>query len=202
MDYRDYNDYELLNYVAEGNEDANNIVYEKYKPLIRSISLKFISNCENTGLELVDLEQEGMIGLTQAINSFSDQKDASFYTYAKTCIRRSIITAVVTAKRKKHQILNESLSFDNDDISCEKILKDNQMNPENIIVGLDMEDNLINKIKNKLTDLEDQVFQLMISGFGYKEIAELLDKDKKSIDNTIQRVKSKIRDIINTKKAD
>ena len=30
MDYKDFNDYELLNYIAEGNEDANNIIIKKY----------------------------------------------------------------------------------------------------------------------------------------------------------------------------
>ena len=31
MDYKDFNDYELLNYIAEGNEDANNIIIKKIK---------------------------------------------------------------------------------------------------------------------------------------------------------------------------
>ena len=30
MEYQDLNDYELLNYVAEGNEEANNIILKKY----------------------------------------------------------------------------------------------------------------------------------------------------------------------------
>ena len=40
MDYKDYNDYELLDYIAEGNEDANNIIIKKYEPLIIKIANK------------------------------------------------------------------------------------------------------------------------------------------------------------------
>ena len=34
MNYSDYNDYELLSYIEENNEDANNIIFKKYEPII------------------------------------------------------------------------------------------------------------------------------------------------------------------------
>ena len=34
MNYRDYNDYELLSYVSEKNEEASEVLFEKYRPLI------------------------------------------------------------------------------------------------------------------------------------------------------------------------
>ena len=40
MDYRDYNDSELLSYIAENNEEANDIIFKKYEPLIVSIAIK------------------------------------------------------------------------------------------------------------------------------------------------------------------
>ena len=63
--------------------------------------------------------------------------------------------------------------------------------------NIELEEDLLQKIKEVLTDLEEQVFTLMINGFKYKEIAEILDKDEKSIDNTMQRLKAKIRKVIN-----
>ena len=67
MEYKDFNDYELLDYIAEGNEDANNIIIKKYEPLINKIAVKMLSFCKNNGLEKNDLIQEGMIGLNHAI---------------------------------------------------------------------------------------------------------------------------------------
>lgn len=199
MEYKDYNDYELISYISEGNEEANNIIIKKYEPLINNIAFKMIKYCSGTGLEKNDLVQEGMIGLNHALSHFQEQKDTSFYTFAKTCIERRMISTVIASKRLKHKILNESLSYDNDENenSFERIFKDETMNPENIVIDIDTEDDLVRRIKSSLTDLEDSVFELMISGFNYREIAEILDKDVKSVDNTIQRVRNKVRKEMN-----
>lgn len=197
MDYNNYNDYELLNYVFEGNEEANNIILKKYEPLVNSIASKMIKYCSNSGLEKSDLVQEGLIGLNHALVHFQEQKNTTFYTFAKTCIERKIISTVIGSKRLKHKILNESLSYDDEENSFDKIFKDEKNNPELIVTDLDIENELMKKIKNVLTDLESQVFELMLSNFTYKEIADILDKDVKSIDNTIQRIKTKVKKIIN-----
>ena len=196
----EYNDYELVCYISEGNEEANNIMLEKYQPLINSISLKMLKYCGNNGIEYNDLKQEGMIGLTHAINTFSDQKNSSFYTYAKTCIERKIISAVISSNRLKHKVLNESISYDSEDNILDKTLKDDRSNPEKIITSVDIENNLITDVKKKLTDFEDSVFGLMISGFTYREIADILDKEPKSIDNAIQRIRSKVKDTMKSEK--
>ena len=70
MQYREYNDYELLNYISENNEEANEILFEKYKPLIVNISNKLYKYCKNKGLELNDLIQEGMLGLNLALKNY------------------------------------------------------------------------------------------------------------------------------------
>lgn len=204
MNYRDYNDYELVSYVKENNEEASNILFEKYRPLIIKLANKMINYSPNSGLEISDLIQEGMLGLNTSINSFDENEETSFYTYAKTCIERKMISTIVAARRQKHRILNESLSLeiynDNDEATLfDKLVADNSYNPENIIVESENEDLLIKSILNNLTTFEQQVFELKISGFKYKEIADILDKDAKSIDNALNRIKNKIRDIIKIK---
>lgn len=196
MDYSNYNDYELLNYVFEGNEDANNIILKKYEPLVNSIATKMMKYCSNSGLEKSDLVQEGLIGLNHALIHFQEQKNTTFYTFAKTCIERKMISTVIGSKRLKHKILNESLSYDDEDNFVERIFKDEKTNPELIVTDIDIENELVNKIKENLTDLESQVFELMLSNFTYKEIADILDKDIKSVDNTIQRIKTKVKKIL------
>lgn len=196
MEYKDFNDFELLSYVAENNEDANNILIKKYEPLINKIASKMILYCKNNGLEKSDLIQEGMIGLNSAINRYREQNNVLFYTYAKTCIERRIISTVIASNRNKNKILNESLSLDDEETSLFNFIKDSTLNPEKLLLDVELEEDLLFKIKSNLTDFEDQVFNLMISGFRYKEIAEILGKDNKSIDNAIQRLKAKIKKII------
>lgn len=201
MNYRDYNDYELLSYVAESSEEAMDVLFEKYQPLIQITANRMYHYCKNTGLELNDLIQEGMLGLNIAICTFDSTKDTSFYTYAKTCIERKVISLLVGATRLKHRVLNESVSFEvsdefDENYSNQKCLEDNSYNPENILMNSETEEELVDKIKNKLTDFECQVFELKRNGFGYKEIGELLDKDVKAVDNALQRIRFKIKDII------
>lgn len=196
MDYRDYNDYELISYINENNEEANNILIKKYEPLIHSIANRMLKSCPYIGLDESDLVQEGMIGLNHAISYFNEQRDIIFYTYAKACIERKMINTIIAAKRLKHRALNESISLnvDDEDISFDKILKDEQSNPERIVVDEVETEKLIETIRLTLTDFELQVFELMLSYFKYGEIAEILDKDKKQVDNAMQRIKNKVRE--------
>ncbi len=197
MDYSDLNDYELIYYINENNEEANNIIIKKYEPLINSIASRMLQSCPYLGLEKSDLIQEGMIGLNHAIGYFNEQKDVSFYTYAKTCIERRLISVIVSAKRLKHRNLNESVSFDTEeDGSLDYLLKDETSNPESIVLDKQETEDIIELVKEKLTDFEFQVFNLMLYYFNYREIAQILDKEPKQVDNAIQRIKVKVRDEI------
>ena len=193
MDYKDYNDYELLDYIAENNEDANNIMYKKYEPLIYKTAKKMYKYGKKIGLELNDLIQEGMLGLSKAIDSFDENVDAMFYTYAKLCIERKIISAVISASRNRQKALNESISIDSAFSDLEYAFKNDTSNPEKILLNEEKKQELINIAKSILTDFELQVFELKTSGFTYKEIAEILEKEPKAIDNAIQRIKNKFK---------
>lgn len=200
MDYHDYNDFELLSYIEENNEEANEILFKKYEPLINSFANKIFSYCKNSGLELNDLVQEGRLGLNLAINNYNHNKNAKFYTYAKMCIERNMISMALRAKRLKHKVLNESISleFDEDErYKINSIISDDSYNPEKQVLDYENEKELIENIKNVLTDFERQVFELKLSSFTYKEIAEILDRDPKSIDNALQRIKVKVKEQLN-----
>lgn len=195
MNYDEINDYEVLSMVAD-NEDATELLFKKYKPLIVGLAKKIYNNTQNTGFDLNDLIQEGMIGFSTAINTFDENKDTTFFTYAKTCIERRLISLIKSASRLKHQILNESYSVEElaqDNKSLENLLEDSSSNPENKIIDDENTNELIRNIQKQLTPLESAVFELKISGFTYREIADILDKDSKSIDNAISRIKTKVQ---------
>ena len=169
---------------------------EKYMPLVNSECTEMLQYVSNSGVDRNDLTQEALLGLTNAINTYEEKKDNTFYTYAKTCIRRNLVSYVIKANRQKHKILNESLSYDNPERGFDKLLKDDN-DPLNIIIESSFKENVIDKIKAKLTNFEDEVFELMLSNFKYKEIAMILDKDVKSIDNAMQRIRLKAKTVIN-----
>lgn len=196
--YNDLNDYEILSYISENNDEANEIIFEKYKPLIVDRATKLFIYCKNCGAEINDLIQEGMVGLSDAVKTFSETKEASFYTYALRCINSKIISYIVKTKRLKNKILNDSifLEINNQDGTNNygKNLADNSYNPEEILISEESKQEILNIIDNYLTDFEKEVINLKINGFRYKEIADMLGKDVKYIDNCIQKIKTKIRE--------
>ena len=139
-----------------------------------------------------------MVGLNEAIKSYRDDKETNFGTYAKLCIERRMYSLVKSTRTYKNKILNESISLEDDeDNNIDKFLIDNSFNPSNMIEEFDSQNLILEKLESQLTDLEKQVFELKKNYFNYKEIAEILDKDPKAIDNTIQRIKIKLKKILN-----
>lgn len=200
MNYKEFNDYELLDQIYSCSEDANEILIYKYRPLIVNIAQKFIKYC-NGGVDLNDLIQEGMLGLNEAINSFREDREANFGTYARLCIQRRIVSLVKSTKAQKNMILNSSLSLEDDDFNLfDKYLSDNSQDPGLMVEDYDSQQYLYSKLDEKLTDFEKQVFELKKDGFEYKEISEMLEKDPKAIDNAIQRIKAKFKSIIENNK--
>ena len=200
MNYEDLNDYELVSYVMN-SEEATDILFEKYKPLIYSIASKMYK--DNLGLDLNDLVSAGMIVFSIAINTYNTHKETLFFTYAKKCIETKIATLLKSATRQKHRLLNDSISVEAIEeefkIDLDKIIGDDQKNPEKIMVDNENVNELIIGIKKELTDFELQVFELKKSGFNYREIAEAMGIDDKKIDNAIQRIKNKIKKYLQKK---
>ena len=195
--YKDHNDYELLYLVSENNEDAKEIFFDKYKPVVELKAKKLYPYVMNKGYELNDLIQEGMIGLSQAINDYKEQKNVQFSTFASICIERQIMTFVRDVNRQKHKILNDSLSIDSTIAKKGRPLMaiafaEKNRNPEDSLIELEEEVEMLDKIKSVLTDNDYEVCELRLQGFSYQEMALLLNTTRKSIDGTISRIKSKI----------
>ena len=201
LKYKDYNDFELLYLICEQSEDAHEILYKKYQPVVEMKASKYLKYAASKGLDYNDLIQEGMIGLSEAVRDFKTQKDVKFSTFANLCIERQINTAIIKANRKKHKLLNESLSLDNtpnetDRSLMESIFDKKESDPGNYLIDLETELETYNMIVGLLTPFEKEIFDLKLKNFDYKEIADKLSKSYKSIDSALQRIKKKMRDIM------
>lgn len=191
-------DNEVLYMIEETNEDAVTALIEKYSNLINMCVKKYNIYLDKIGIEEKDLYQEGLLGLLEASNRFDKNKQVQFKTYASTCIESRIITFLKTSTRKKHTYLNESLSLDNvheDEKSLYEFTAKTEMTPEEKIMINSEINEVYGKIKKCLTEFELNVFILDIKGYKNKEIATILSKNVKSIENTLQRIKIKLAKI-------
>ena len=202
-EYRD-NDYELLYLISENNEDAKELFYKKYKPIIEMKARKFTKYVESNGYDYNDLVQEGMIGLSKAIKDYSEQKDVQFTTFANVCIERQMFSFMRNISAGRHKILNDSLSFDTTTNSYGKplinLLDDKNVNPETTFIESEEEEDLHNDIVSVLNEKEIEVFELRTKGFTYKEIASLLNITEKSVGKYIEKIKNKISKMLDENK--
>ena len=200
MNYKEYNDSELLSYVAESNEDATELLYKKYTPLVTKIARKMHIYTNNCGIEVNDLIQEGMIGLYKAIRDFDSSCNKNFFSFADLCISRQMYTAIKLSNRKKHIPLNDYVSFyapaygedNNENVALLDVYLSNNQNPEELVIDKESTSMLEYELERRLSSMEQQVLALYLGGKNYQEIAKELGKEPKSIDNALQRIKSKL----------
>ena len=199
MNYKELNDNVLIYLAKENNEDAINLLHKKYQPLINKKCNKYYKYVKNKGVDLADLTQECLVGFEESINNFNPIDNVSFYTFTNVCMDRQLMTEIKRVNRDKNKLLNEAIpleTIDNEkDLNLIDYLQDNTDNPELGLLEEAEYQELYNKIAKNLTRLEESVFELRIQNFSYKEIADILDKDIKSIDNAVQRIKIKINEI-------
>ncbi len=201
MDYKENNDQELVLMAKEESVEAKDVLFEKYHYIIDIIIGKYANIIKLLSIDFTDLYQEAYIGFADAINSYDEHKDSSIKTFISICVERKIQTALKKAGRIKNKILNESISlehvYNNTDNPLVTLLgDDNKNNPLENIIDDEKVEELVSKIKEILSDNEYEVYSLLVNGLNYQEIATILDKEPKQIDNTIQRIRNKVKKII------
>lgn len=178
-----------------GNKHALNHIIARYRNCVYGTANTYFL----AGAEKDDVVQEGMIGLYKAVKEYTPGV-SSFAHFAKMCISRQIISAVKSASRKKHVPLNSYLSLDKDDCDADAMLpEDNEHNPESIVINKESLCSTERKINDGLSKLELQVFMYYTDGLSYDEIAEILGKPVKSVDNAMQRIRKKLSALLTEK---
>jgi RNA polymerase sporulation-specific sigma factor len=203
MNNKDISDSELINLANEESEEAKEILFEKYQYIINLIIKKYIIASKKYNVEYNDLYQEALVGFTDAINRYNDTS-SSLPTFITLCVDRRLQVIIKKASRLKNKIMNSSLSLEHVYDNYEQPLMDllSDENKNNPLHNLEDDENckvLINEIEKNLSSNEKEVFYLMLKNYNYLEIAEILNKTSKQIDNCIQRIKSKSKNILNKK---
>jgi len=196
-------DEEILIYIKEGNNIALDYLINKYKNFVCSKAKTYFL----IGADKEDIIQEGMIGLFKAIRDFKDDKLVSFKSFAEICVTRQMITAIKTATRQKHMPLNSYISLnkpifeeDGERTLLDTINHETTSDPEQLFIGKEELTNIEGKINEVLSPFELEVLYAYLQGISYQGIARVLNKEVKSVDNALQRIKKKIEKFLTDKK--
>lgn len=198
--YEKMTDEQLVQLAREGDNKVVDYIMEKYKNFVKNKAHAMYI----LGGDTDDLIQEGMIGLFKAVRDYREDKEASFLTFADLCISRQIYNAVSASKRKKHIPLNTYISLYSDISDDENenttlinnIYMSNSLNPEDMIIDKENEGIIEETIDESLSSFEKEVLDLYIAGVAYSQIAAILERTPKSVDNAIQRIRAKLSPLL------
>ena len=194
FDSPEKSDESLVLLAKNGNAFATEILVNRYRDFAKSCSKSYFL----IGADREDVIQEGMIGLYKAIMSFQAEKNVSFKTFARLCIKRQIISAVKMATRQKHLPLNSYVSLSGEDVDFGFFEhmgmqgETGSADPEQIVIEKETVHDAHDQIDRVLSPFEAKVLMHHLNGVPYGKIALLLNKEPKAVDNALQRIKRKV----------
>ncbi len=193
MDFTNVVEEKIVLLAKDGNAEAMEFLFNKYKNTVKAIARSYYI----VGGDEDDLIQQGMIGVFLAVKSYNGV--GPFAPYVFKGIKNRIIDLIRQSNQKKHAPLYNYISLssqDDADMLKSSITMDDKFEPEREYINKEEEHELKIKIKNALSNYENEVLSLYLEGYSYDDISGKMGKNHKSIDNALQRIKKKIQTVL------
>ena len=183
---RALSDEQLCQAAREGSTQAEEILALRYHRLVRSVARPFFL----AGGDSEDLLQEGMFALVKAMREYDPGRDASFHTFAETCIRNRIYTVLKAAASGKNTPLNQAIPLNPSFLEVNSFFA--QPDPEVLLIDREKAQLLLTDVRRQLSAFETEVLGYYLDGLTCREIAETVGRPPKAVDNAVQRIRRKV----------
>ncbi len=177
----------LLVLAREGDSAAFNSIAAEYEGIIAAKA----SLAHTKGVDFEDLLQEGYMALFNAVRTYSPEAGATFKTYATVCIGNRILSVARDHGSSKNRAFHDYSALSDDEMAA-----DSNYEPEFAVFARDRMNMIYRYMSLLLSDTENRVLMLFLSGKSYAVIAKELNMTEKSIDNALQRARRKLKSAI------
>lgn len=188
----------IISLAKENDDEAIELLIKKYRNIIFTVIRE--QTLYLKGMELDDFIQEGTLGILKAIKYFDNSKNVKFSSFVRLCIKSSLISFVKKYSSKKHDILTNTIycrKFTDKEViyelTIEEVYVSYKDNPERVLFIKELFKEIKIFLKNELNIFEQEILILLSKGYSYREICILLKKEPKKIDNTIQKIRQKLK---------
>ncbi|MFI3260610.1 MAG: hypothetical protein R3Y13_02745 [bacterium] len=194
---------EVVDLIMENSDEAREILFKNYEYIIFFYLKKYKNTFYKISIEYQDAHAECLYAFYDAINNYDPNKDSTFSTFLSLCVQRRLVKVIRSAStlKNKFNLNTYSLDYVYEDFGMallDIVVDENNEDPMKILESKETDTLLNSKILEVLSSFEIEVYKYMLDNINYTEIADKLEKDPKQIDNAIQRIKLKIKNILNT----
>lgn len=173
----------LVASAKRGDDEAFRLLADKYSGFLTG----YVKSLSVPVSERDDLMQEALVGLLRAVRTY-DGVSSKFSTYVATCVRSSVVTYL-----RKHDKRFKELVFNDAQVLVDST---EYTTPELQLLDIESTNQLYNKVFSVLSKYERAVFEMYLAEIPYAIMAKRLNKNEKSIDNAIQRIKAKLKKLV------
>lgn len=196
-------DSEIVSLLEKKDAKAKDLIYDKYGYIIDLIIKKYSRSIRIFNIDKEELRCEALVGFSNGINHYLENKEASLPTFLSICVTRKIFQYIDKSNNSKTRFLKEVMSLDYEPENGKSISEmypaSSESEPLNNLTSVENIEDILKTVKDTLSGFEYEVFTYMVNGLQYIDIAKKLEKTPKQIDNTIYRIKSKLKKVLNTK---
>lgn len=179
------NECELLSLAQAGSEEAFTMLVAQYEPILRAQ----VAHFRFPSADAEDAAQEGLLGLLFAVRSFDPSREASFRTYASTCVRNRLLSFWRRRAGHASEVLVEDVTAVTDVAVATDDPAAQMLERESAALMLE-------RIKAVLSRQEYAVLLRYLDGLPYTTIAAQLQITAKAVDNALQRARVKLRSLL------
>ncbi len=178
---------ELVLRARSNDSSAFEQLMKRYEPMLESAVRRYAPEGQEE-----DANQEALAGFYRAVLSFNlSQQDVAFGLYAKICVTRALISHAREVLRHARQTAD---NLEYEDYLRE--LADTSSDPAQQLIDEESIRSLRRLIRENLSDYENSVWDMYVSGLPAADIATRLGRDERSINNALYRIRRKLRDVL------
>ncbi len=178
---------ELAVKAAEGDDKAMAELIGQIMPV--ACAKASLLNFGKSRISDEDLVQEGMLGFLESVKRFDISKGVSFATFASRCIENRIKSALRSNFNSGNAALSGAVSFDDSpDIPGGE-------DPVKFTEDSEQMSKIREISRERLSEFEQSVLELRMQGDSYARTAQALGCSEKSVDNALQRIRRKLKDL-------
>ena len=185
LQYSNSSENDLCMMAKSGDTDAMAALFTGYAGFVRRKAQHF----SGAVLEAEDIAQEGMLALLQAVRSYDSSGGLPFRPFAFACITNRMRTFSAAARAGKRRS-GETMQYDDETFLDSAA---GSVSLEDAFIRKELIEEYIVKIEQLLTPLEKKSLSLYLCGYSYKEAAKYLECSVKSVDNAVQRLRTKLK---------